>query len=124
MFKKIILIILLILVVLGIAVTQAHITYSEGSRSGYIKKFSKNGYIIKTYEGDLVQQINGVLTADSFHFTVKDDKIVQDITRALNNNERVEVKYKQQLYLFQALHGDTQYFVTEVKLNPIIQGEK
>ncbi len=52
------------------------------------------------------------------------NKIVQDITRALNNNERVEVKYKQQLYLFQALHGDTQYFVTEVKLNPIIQGEK
>src|SRR3954468_6346591 len=50
-----ILLITLSILVLGIAIMFLifNYTYSEGSRAGVVIKFSKKGYILKTYEGEL-----------------------------------------------------------------------
>jgi hypothetical protein len=114
MNKKYIPILSLVFIIALLIVTQGFYSYSEGERSGYIKEFAKKGYVIKTYEGTLVQQIDGVLNADNFKFSVNDNKIARDIVEAIRNNERVNIVYKQKFYFIKSFHGDTEYFITAV----------
>jgi len=114
MNKKYTAILLVIFIIALLIVTQGYYSYSEGEKSGYIKEFAKKGYIIKTYEGTLTQQIDGVLNAENFKFSVNDKKIAADILEAIRNNERVNVIYKQKFYFIKSLHGETEYFITSV----------
>ena len=114
MKRKALIILLLTLSIALLIVTQGYFTYSEGERGGYVRKLAKKGYVVKTFEGELVQQINGVLNAESFQFSVQDKKIVKELQTAMLNNERVNIKYKQKKYILQFLHGDTEYFIVAV----------
>jgi ABC-type transporter MlaC component len=114
MNTKYITILSLIFIIALLIVTQGYYSYSVGERSGYIKEFSKRGYVIKTYEGTLVQQIDGVLNADNFRFSVNDNKVAVDILEAIRNNERVNITYKQKFYFIKSFHGETEYFITAV----------
>lgn len=114
MKSKIITTSILVFLVALVVATQGYFTYSEGERGGYIKKLAKKGYIIKTFEGELVQQISGVLSAESFQFSVQKKEVVIQLQKAMLNNERVNVKYKQKIYIMPFLHGDSQYFITEI----------
>ena len=96
-------------------ITNCGFPYSDGSRQGYIRKFSKKGFISKTWEGDLVQQIPGVMIAEDFHFTVSDEKLATQIQEALAKQKKIEVTYKQKLYFFHYPQGDTSYFIDSVK---------
>jgi hypothetical protein len=52
--RKIIVIITLVIVaILSLVFLIANYTYSEGNRAGVVVKFSKKGYLLKTYEGEL-----------------------------------------------------------------------
>ncbi len=51
--KVIIIISLIIVVITGLFFLIANYTYSEGNRAGVVVKFSKKGYLLKTYEGEL-----------------------------------------------------------------------
>jgi hypothetical protein len=113
MNKKLTIIGLIIFVILVIA-TQGYFTYSEGERSGYVRRLSRTGYVFKTYEGELVQQVDGVYSAQAFPFSVQNKKVVKQIEEAIRTNERINVRYKQKKYIIGFLHGDTQYFITEV----------
>ena len=53
--------------------------YSAGERAGYVQKFSKKGWICKTWEGELAMiNIPGTLT-EKFNFTVHDEVVVKKI---------------------------------------------
>lgn len=89
--------------------------YSEGERQGYVKKFSQKGFFFKTWEGELVQQIDGVLEATTFNFTVRDLAIVPKIKEVFKNQNKVELSYDENLYFF-SFKGDTNYFIKDVKI--------
>jgi hypothetical protein len=57
------LLITLLLVVVGVAayLLICNFTYSEGSRTGYLIKFSRSGFVFKTYEGEM--NLGGMNTA-------------------------------------------------------------
>ena len=57
-------------------------SYSEGERAGYVQKFSKKGWLCKTYEGEIAMvNIPGQI-ANTFQFTVRDDSIAALINAA------------------------------------------
>ena len=50
-------------------------TYSEGDRAGYVQKFSKKGWICKTWEGELAMANIPGSMPQIFQFTVWDDQV-------------------------------------------------
>ena len=86
-------------------------TYSEGTRSGELIKFSHKGLAIKTYEGELSQGISG---AQIFAFSVMDSetKVIDDL-KTLQGGY-VKVTYIERYRSF-PWWGDTNYFITDVQ---------
>ena len=86
-------------------------SYSKGTRSGELIKFSRKGLIFKTWEGEISQGISG---AQIFQFSVEGgEKEVIEKLEAYQGNY-VKLTYKERFGTFSWL-GDTKYFVTEVE---------
>jgi len=89
-------------------------SYSKGERAGYVQKFSLKGWLCKTWEGELAMvNIPGSLT-EKFQFTVRDDKIADYINASLG--KRVALSYEQHVGIPTTCFGETQYFVTAVRV--------
>jgi len=110
------LLMMIVLVVLGLGVyTWAawSFTYSEGERAGYVQKFSKKGWICKTWEGELAMANLPGAMPELFRFTVHDDAVAAQINQAMG--ERVSVHYEQHMGLPTSCFGDTSHFVVAVR---------
>ena len=84
-------------------------TYSSGQRAGYIQKFSKKGWICKTWEGELAMaNIPGAMP-EIFAFSLHDDAVAAEINKYLGT--QVTLQYEQHLGL-PACFGETAYWVT------------
>ena len=89
-------------------------TYSSGERAGYVQKFSKKGWICKTWEGELAMvSIPGTMS-EKFYFTVRDDSIAARINQSMG--KRVTLTYKQHVGIPTSCFGETEYFVADVKV--------
>ncbi len=89
-------------------------TYSSGERAGYVQKFSKKGWLCKTWEGELAMVSMPGTLSEKFLFTVRDDKVADYINQSLG--KRVALSYQQHVGIPTSCFGDTQYFVTAVKV--------
>jgi hypothetical protein len=89
-------------------------TYSQGERAGYVQKFSKKGWICKTWEGELAMVSMPGTMSEKFLFTVRDDKVADYINQSLG--KRVAISYQQHVGIPTTCFGETQYFVTAVKV--------
>ena len=88
-------------------------SYSTGERVGYVNKFSRKGWLCKTYEGEIAMvNLPGQL-ASSFQFTVRDDSIAALINKV--QGQRVALSYTQHKGLPTSCFGETEYFVKGVK---------
>ncbi|KZS38603.1 6-phosphogluconate dehydrogenase [Aquimarina aggregata] len=110
--KKVLAIIITVLVLL-FAAWYAFIyyaSYSEGTRSGELIKFSNKGVLVKTWEGEISQGISG---AQIFSFSVEDKnkKIIEKLEKF--QGRYVKLKYKERFAKISWL-GDTKYFVIDV----------
>jgi len=90
-----------------------HTSYSTGDRAGYLQKFSKRGWICKTWEGEL--QINVVPGAAPvlFEFSVRSDSVAALLNKYAG--QRVVVTYAQHKGVPTSCFGDTEYFITGVR---------
>jgi hypothetical protein len=89
-------------------------TFSAGERAGYVQKFSKKGWICKTWEGELAMvSIPGTMP-EKFYFTVRSDSIAARINTSLGR--RVAVTYRQHVGVPTTCFGDTQYWVSDVRV--------
>lgn len=118
--KKFIIIILVSIIVIAVVFfTVCNYTYSEGSRTGYLVKFSKRGYVFKTYEGELnlggMNAQNNSVVNNLWDFSVrKKESAVIDSLKKFEGHV-VKCYYKQILKNF-AWQGDTDYFVEKVEM--------
>ncbi len=88
-------------------------TYSSGERAGYVQKFSKKGWICKTWEGELaIVSIPGTMS-EKFDFTVRDDAVAARVNQTMG--KRVALSYKQHKGIPTSCFGETEYFVVDVK---------
>src|SRR5689334_14053319 len=55
-------------------------SYSEGDRAGYVQKFSKKGWLCKTWEGDLSMINIPGAAPERWIFTVRDDSLARVIS--------------------------------------------
>ncbi len=89
-------------------------SYSEGERAGYVQKFSKKGWICKTWEGELaIVSIPGTLS-EKFNFTVRDDGVAERINQSLG--KRVAISYQQHKGVPTTCFGETEYYVVAVRV--------
>lgn len=114
--QKLLLVGVLLVPVLGFALyTWASLTwtYSTGERAGYVQKFSKKGWICKTWEGELaLVSIPGTMS-EKFYFTVRDDVVAARVNDTMG--KRVALTYKQHKGIPTSCFGDTEYFVVGAK---------
>ena len=88
-------------------------TYSTGERAGYVQKFSKKGWICKTWEGELaLVSIPGTMT-EKFYFTVRHDSVAALINQTVG--KRVKLTYQQHKGIPTSCFGETEYFVVNVQ---------
>jgi hypothetical protein len=92
--------------------TTLAFTYSDGERAGYVQKFSRRGWVCKTWEGDLALVNLPGQPAELFPFTVRDDVVAAKINALVGR--RVAVRYTQHVGIPSKCFGDTEYFVVDV----------
>lgn len=103
------------LMVLAVWIVVAlNYSYSSGNRAGYVQKFSRKGWVCKTWEGELAMvNVPGALQ-ERWQFSVRNDSIADLIGHSMGR--RVSLTYDQHGGLPTSCFGETPYFVTGVHL--------
>jgi hypothetical protein len=86
--------------------------YSSGERAGWVQKFSKKGWLCKTWEGEMALVTMPGAIPEKFLFTVWDDKVAEQINRIVG--KRVTLHYQEKVGLPTTCFGETRHFVTGV----------
>jgi len=107
--------ILAVVAVIGLwtAVTLAF-TYSDGDRVGFVQKFSRKGWICRTWEGELAMSPVPGAAPQIFAFTVRDATLANRL--AATEGKKVSLRYEQKRGLPSSCFGETSYFVTDVRV--------
>lgn len=107
-------------VILGVIIffLVCNFNYSDGKRAGVLVKFSRKGFVMKTYEGDLnlggVNPMPGNTIANNiWKFSVNDKKVAQQLMEL--EGQKVKLHYKQKLKIM-PWQGDTPYLVDAVSV--------
>jgi hypothetical protein len=116
-FKRMLLYFVLIILI-GFAAMYFYFnfTYSEGSHAGLLLKFSQNGYVFKTYEGEInmggINPLPGNTIANNiWKFSVKDDSIANILKQKEGQLLRLHYKEKIKCMPWQ---GETNFIVDGV----------
>lgn len=88
-------------------------SYSEGERAGYVQKFSKKGWICKTWEGDLSMINIPGAAPERWQFTVRDDSLANVIN--IHMGKQVSLHYEEHPGVPTSCFGETRYYVTGVR---------
>jgi hypothetical protein len=86
--------------------------YSSGERAGWVQKFSKKGWICKTWEGELAMITMPGAAQEKFFFTVWDDEVARQINEAMG--KRVSLRYDEKVGLPTTCFGETRHWVNKV----------
>ena len=92
-------------------------SYSEGERAGYLQKFSKKGWLCKTWEGEILLSSMPGAIPERFAFTVRDESLVKPLQSSMG--QRVQISYEQHKGVPTSCFGETEYFVTKVGTGPV-----
>lgn len=109
-----VLIIIVSAVMAGYIWLALHWSYSEGERAGFMQKLSSKGWICKTWEGELSLVALPGAAPEKFLFSVRDDAVAARINQQVG--QRVALIYEEHRGLPTSCFGETDYFVTDVKV--------
>jgi len=105
---------LAVVILLFVAYTWLMLTwsYSDGERAGVLQKFSKRGWVCKTYEGELAMYVVGGIAPQIWNFSTRDPEVVRQLHAAVG--QQVRLRYAEHRGLPTNCFGETDYFVTNV----------
>ena len=113
---------LTLLIVLGVfalyVAFELNWSYSTGERAGWIQKFSRKGWLCKTWEGEMAMVTMPGTVPEKFAFTVWNQSVMEQINQSIGR--RVALTYEQKKALPTSCFGDTEYWVTAVRVLPDI----
>jgi len=89
-------------------------SYSSGERAGWVQKFSRKGWICKTWEGELALVTMPGTAQEKFFFTVWDDDVAAKVNAAMG--KRVSLHYDEKVGLPGSCFGETRHWVSGVKI--------
>jgi hypothetical protein len=87
--------------------------YAKGARVGYLEKFSRKGWVCKTWEGELAMETMPGRQPEKFYFSTRSDPIAAQVNSALG--KRVRVQYAHHKLVPSSCFGDTEFFVAGVE---------
>jgi hypothetical protein len=87
-------------------------SYSSGERAGWVQKFSKKGWVCKTWEGELALVSLPGSSVEKFYFTVHNEAVAREVAAA--TGKRVTLHYEEKVGLPTTCFGETRHFVTKV----------
>jgi len=93
-----------------------HWSYSDGERAGFVQKFSRKGWICKTWEGELAMVTLPGTISEKFAFTVRDPQVAANLNA--NIGKRMTLHYEQRKWVPSSCFGETEYFVTDARVAP------
>lgn len=108
-------VLLLILLPAGYTWMSLHWSYANGEHAGFVQKLSKQGWICKTWEGEMAMVSMPGSMSEKFHFTVPDDAVAAKINAIVG--KRVALIYEQHKWVPSSCFGETEYFVTDVRVS-------
>lgn len=88
-------------------------SYSEGERAGIVQKFSKKGWVCKTWEGELAMTTVPGVAPTLWNFTVRDPAVAKQVSD--NMGRRVVLQYAEHRGVPTTCFGETPYYVDSVK---------
>ena len=106
--------VVVIAVLAGYFLVVLNWNYSTGERAGWVQKFSKKGWLCKTWEGELALVTMPGTAQEKFLFTVWDDAVAEIINRHMGR--RVSLHYEEKVGLPTTCFGETRHYVTGVKV--------
>ena len=89
-------------------------SYSDGERAGYLQKFSRKGWICKTYEGELAMTTVPGVAPVLWNFTVRDPAVAAQINAVLG--KRMVLHYEEHRGIPTQCYGETNHFVDRIKV--------
>lgn len=90
--------------------------YSEGERAGYLQKFSRKGWLCKTWEGEILLSSMPGAIPERFAFSVRDPAVASQMQTAMG--KRVQLAYAEHRGVPTECFGETGYFATKVSVLP------
>lgn len=87
-------------------------SYSDGERAGYLQKFSRKGWICKTYEGEIAMTTVPGTAPVIWEFSVWDNAVAKEIAGLLS--KKVILHYREYRKIPTDCFGATDYFVDGV----------
>jgi len=91
-----------------------HWSYSEGERAGILQKFSRKGWVCKTWEGELAMSIVPGVTPTIWEFSVRDAGVARAMNAAVG--KRVTLHYSEHRGVPTSCFAETPYFVDAVRV--------
>ena len=83
-------------------------SYSEGDRAGVLQKFSRKGWLCKTYEGELALYIVGGVAPQIWQFSTRDEELAKKLAGAVGKN--IQLHYTEHRGVPTQCFAETPYF--------------
>lgn len=94
-------------------------SYSEGERAGILQKFSRKGWICKTYEGELALYVVGGVAPQIWHFSTRDEQLAKQLSA--NVGRSIRLHYSEHRGIPTNCFAETPYFAESFTL---VSGEQ
>jgi hypothetical protein len=109
-FGRVLLIVVVLIVLVGALWTWFSLSwaYSEGERAGVLQKFSKKGWICKTYEGELALYVVGGIAPQIWYFSTRDEELAKQLYASVG--EQIRLHYSEHRGLPTSCFAETPYF--------------
>ena len=105
------------ILVLGLyTVVVLNWSYSDGDRSGYLQKFSRRGWVCKTYEGELAMSTVPGVAPTIWTFSVRSKAVARKLNEHLG--QKVVLHYTEHRGVPTTCFGTTDYYVDSVRAIP------
>ena len=105
---------LVVLLVAGYLAFVLHWSYSEGERAGIVQKFSRKGWVFKTWEGELAMSIVPGVTPTIWEFSVRDPRVAEEVAAAAG--KRVSLHFTEHRGVPTKVFAETPYYFDAVRV--------
>lgn len=89
-------------------------SYSNGSRAGYVQKFSRKGWLCKSWEGELAVTTQPGIAPEIWLFSVRSEAAAKQLNIAIGR--RAVLFYQEHRGIPTSCFGDTNYFVDSLHI--------
>jgi hypothetical protein len=88
--------------------------YSEGERAGVLQKFSRKGWVCKTYEGELALYVVGGVAPQIWRFSARDAQVAERLSKAVG--QQVRLHYSEHKGVPTSCFAETPYFAESFEI--------